>query len=397
MTSLQLQVAAIMAVALFSVNTADAAAGDCAFASVPTIMALEACMTAAGDNATEQAACTDGLADACPPCIEAAGEEGALACFPASSAGDCTDADYPTLEAMDDCTTTAGDDDDAQAACMAALSNACLVCTMSGGENPMSCFADGAAGDCAGADLTAMTTKDTCLMSSPSPSPEAVAACETAMLDAMGAKCMICIGQKDAAATAENPADHFACFAPAAAGDCGSADLTAMTTMDTCSTAAGDDAGEAAACSAAMSAALTPKCTVCTASNAAAATAENPANPMACFDLAAMATTECCKEGGGLDDADKVGASVECLTAAVMILGAADLEPPEADCGDDPTPTTIAAACKAWIKPNILGAGKECPAPAPEGQGTPSLGLASTSSVPFAASVALVLVALRLH
>jgi len=250
---LQLQVAAIMAVALFSANTADAAAGDCAVASLATIMAMGDCMAAAGDE-TAQAACSDGLADACKTCLEAAG------------------------------------------------------------ENPMSCFAAGAAGDCAGADLTAMTTKDTCEM------------------------------------------------------------------------AAGDET-EAAACEAAMVAAVSAKCMVCVAASAAAGN-----EPSVCFDMKATATTVCCKEGGGLDDADKVGASVECLTAAVAVLDAADLEPPEADCGAGvPNPATITAACKAWIKPNILGAGKECPAP-------PALGTsAPTSSVSFAASVALVLVALRLH
>jgi len=389
---LQLQVAAIMAVALFSANTADAAAGDCAVDHVPKIMAMEACMTAAGDNATEQAACTDGLADACKACVNTEGSTPAD-CFPASSAGDCTAADGPTFMAMGGCMAAAGEDATAQAACMAALFNACLVCAMF--EDPWPCFAAAAAGDCVGADLTAMTTKDTCSTAA-ADDADAAAACETALSAALGAKCMICIGQKDAAATVENPADHFACFAPAAAGDCAGADLTAMTTMDTCSTAAADDADAKAACGAAFSAALDPKCTVCMASNAAAATEANPANPMACFDVAALAKTECCKEGGGLDDVTKAGASASCLTAAVLTLTAAEIDPPEADCGaGEPTPATLPAACKAFIKPKILGEGKECPAPA--SQGPPSLGLASTSSVPFAASVALVLVALRLH
>jgi len=387
---LQLQVAAIMAVALFSANTADAAPGDCAVDHVAAIMAGEACMEAASDE-TAEAACTDGLTDACKACVT---EEDPGDCFPAPAAGDCTaDADGPTIMAMDGCMAAAGEDDDAQAACVAALSNACLVCAMF--EDPWPCFAAAAAGDCVGADLTAMTTKDTCSTAAAGDA-DAAAACETAMVAAMGAKCMICIAQKDAAATVENPADHFACFAPAAAGDCAGADLTAMTTMDTCSTAAAGDADAAAACGAAMSAALDPKCTVCMASNAAAATEANPANPMACFDLAAMATTECCKEGGGLDDVTKAGASASCLTAAVLTLTAAQIDPPEADCGAGaPTPATLPAACKAFIKPKILGEGKECPAPAD--QGPPTLGLASTSSVPFAASVALVLVALRLH
>jgi len=318
---LQLQVAAIMAVALFSANTADAAAGDCAVASLATIMAMGDCMAAAGDE-TAQAACSDGLADACKTCLEAAG------------------------------------------------------------ENPMSCFAAGAAGDCAGADLTAMTTKDTCEMAAGDETE--AAACEAAMVAAVSAKCMVCVAQKDAAA--EGNPDHFACFAAGVAGDCVAADLTAMTTKDTCEAAAGDDADEVAACEATMVAAVSAKCMVCVGQKDAAGE-----EPSACFDTA-TATTVCCKEGGGLDDADKVGASVECLTAAVAVLDAADLEPPEADCGAGvPNPATITAACKAWIKPNILGAGKECPAP-------PALGTsAPTSSVSFAASVALVLVALRLH